>query len=60
MKKILTAVALASALSLSASAPAMAKIKDHPKIQDGSAGYHLGCAIGWMLGIQMCGELLME
>lgn len=50
MKKLLTAVAVASALSLSVAAPAHAS-------KDGELGYHLGCAIGKLLGIQMCGEL---
>lgn len=57
MKQILTATALAGALALSFAAPAAAQLREQPKWQDGSAGYHLGCAIGKALGIQMCGEL---
>ena len=57
MKKTLTAVAIAGALSLSLSGPAAAQLGKQPKWQDGSVGYHLGCAIGKALGIQMCAEL---
>ena len=57
MKKIITACAVAGALALGFSTPASAQLREQPKWQDGSAGYHLGCAIGKALGIQMCGEL---
>lgn len=50
VKKVLTAAAVVGALSFGAAAPAQAS-------KDGELGYHLGCAIGKMLGIQMCGEL---
>lgn len=49
MKKLLIAAAATAAL-VAGAAPAQAS-------KDGELGYHLGCAIGKMLGIQMCGEL---
>lgn len=50
MKKIFTTAVVASALVAGTMAPAQAS-------KDGELGYHIGCAIGKMLGIQMCGEL---
>lgn len=51
MKKILTAVAISAALTLSVAAPAQAA-------RDGETGYRLGCMIMWLTGhMELCQEI---
>lgn len=49
MKKSVSAAVLSGAILLAIASPSHAN--------DGTKGYIVGCTIGKMLGIQMCGEL---